>query len=105
MTAAGLRTAKDWKRAPCADCGQATIGTRTAPGEWYMVHDELWAQAGMEPCGGWLCIGCLERRLGRRLVPADFKAVPVNDPDLMMHSDRLASRIRGTAAAEQQALW
>jgi hypothetical protein len=70
-----------------------------------MVHDELWAQAGMEPFGGWLCVGCLERRLGRRLVPADFKAVGANDSSRMLHSDRLASRIRGTAMLEQGALW
>ena len=70
-----------------------------------MVHDELWAQAGMDKLGGCLCVGCLERRIGRRLVPADFKAVPANDPDRMMHSDRLASRIRGTAAVEQGTLW
>jgi len=26
----------------------------------------------MGPMGGCLCIGCLERRLGRRLTPKDF---------------------------------
>jgi hypothetical protein len=31
----------------------------------------------MEPMGGCLCIGCLERRLGHRLKPKDF---PRNDP-------------------------
>jgi hypothetical protein len=105
MTAPGGRTAREWDRAPCKDCGQRTIGTRKAPGEWYMVHDELWAQAGMEPLGGWLCVGCLERRLGRRLASADFKPVPANDSARMRHSDRLASRIRGTGVLEQGVLW
>lgn len=105
MTAAGQRTAQDWVRAPCEDCGQRTTGTRKAPGEWYMVHDELWAQAGMEKLGGCLCVGCLEHRLGRQLVPGDFKTVPVNDPAIMRHSDRLASRITGQPALEQCALW
>jgi hypothetical protein len=41
--------------------------------EVYMVRDAVWKRAGMEPLGGCLCIGCLERRLGRRLEPKDFK--------------------------------
>ena len=37
--------------------------------EIYMVKPAVWAQAGMEPFGGCLCVGCLELRLGRRLKP------------------------------------
>ena len=44
----------------CVDCG---VNTHDAD-EYYMVHDELWAAAGMEPAGGMLCVGCLEQRLG-----------------------------------------
>jgi hypothetical protein len=44
----------------------------------YMVRNSLWAAAGMER--GFLGVGCLERRLGRLLRPADFTAVPINDP-------------------------
>lgn len=40
--------------------------------ETYIVHDHIWMAAGMEPWGGCLCIGCLERRIGRRLTPEDF---------------------------------
>jgi len=40
--------------------------------EVYEVRDALWKKAGMEPFGGCLCIGCLEKRLGRRLRPKDF---------------------------------
>jgi hypothetical protein len=40
--------------------------------EVYMVRDAVWAAAGILPFGGCLCIGCLERRLGRRLTPKDF---------------------------------
>ena len=40
--------------------------------EVYMVRDAVWKRAGMEPMGGCLCIGCLERRLGRALKPKDF---------------------------------
>jgi hypothetical protein len=40
--------------------------------EVYTVRDAVWKKAGMEPYGGCLCIGCLERRIGRRLKPKDF---------------------------------
>jgi hypothetical protein len=44
--------------------------------EGYMIHDEVWEASGGS---GWLCVGCLERRLGRELRPEDFKAdVPMN---------------------------
>jgi hypothetical protein len=41
----------------------------------------------METEAGMLCIGCLERRLGRQLTPDDFMAAPIND-------DPMASRLR-----------
>ena len=40
--------------------------------EVFMVRDSVWKAAGMEPMGGCICIGCLEKRLGRRLNPKDF---------------------------------
>ena len=40
--------------------------------EVYTVRDFVWKAAGLEPFGGCLCIGCLEKRLGRRLKPKDF---------------------------------
>jgi len=40
--------------------------------EIYMVEPKLWKAAGMEPMAGCLCIGCLEKRIGRTLVPRDF---------------------------------
>jgi hypothetical protein len=56
-------------REDCCDCG--------IPYEVYMVADRVWDQAA----GGdrWLCVGCLEDRLGRELEPADFTPLPVND--------------------------
>jgi hypothetical protein len=44
----------------------------TADSEVYTVRDVIWKKAGMEPWGGCLCIGCLEKRLGRKLKPKDF---------------------------------
>jgi hypothetical protein len=43
--------------------------------EWsevYAVREAVWKQAGMKPFGGCLCIGCVEKRLGRQLTPKDF---------------------------------
>ena len=88
-------------KALCADCGVDTrpcTGRRGCrhTGRWddYLVRNSLWAAAGMER--GFLCVGCLERRLGHRLRPADFIAVPVNDPGHPWHALRLISRLTGT---------
>lgn len=44
-----------------------------------MVRDRVWARAGAGR--GYLCIGCLERRLGRPLTCRDFTDAPINGPD------------------------
>ncbi|MFH0244433.1 hypothetical protein ACGRHY_18915 [Streptomyces sp. HK10] len=61
---------QDWG---CVDC---RTDTRC---EYYHLRGEVWQAAGMGP-KGLLCIGCLERRLGRRVSRADFTGVPINDP-------------------------
>jgi hypothetical protein len=60
-----------------------------------MVHDQVWAKAGMTKGerGGYLCIGCLEKRLGRRLTPKDFTDVRINNPLLRSKTPRLRSRL------------
>lgn len=78
----------------CADCGvdlmpDSPIGSR----DWerYMVHDEVWAAAGMERNGGWLCIGDLTARLRRPLTGADLIPwLPINRPYRDDDTDRLA---------------
>jgi hypothetical protein len=48
--------------------------------ESYMVHNAVWAEAGLEPDGGWVHLSCLSRRLGRPVIQADFPAdTPAND--------------------------
>jgi hypothetical protein len=58
--------------------------------EVYRVRDKVWKRAGMKPRGGCLCIGCLEKRLGRRLNYRDF------DPDDVLNrlpgTERLLDR-------------
>jgi hypothetical protein len=55
---------------PCKDCGVATAPCH-GPHEHYMVHDKLWCSAGVTE-HEILCIGCLEKRLGRELAGEDF---------------------------------
>ena len=70
--------------APCADCGMDTAPCTGRRGcrhkgrwEYYMVRAEVWSAGGL--ASGFLCIGCLEARLGRVLTPSDFPALPVNE--------------------------
>src|SRR5262249_2769118 len=81
------------------DCG---VGTITL-GEWYMVHDHVWEQAWLGRRKSWhgrvpgqeiLCIGCLEKRIGRTLMACDFiPDVPTNEPDKNFMSKRLLGRM------------
>jgi hypothetical protein len=69
----------------CIDCKIETQPKKAAHNyEQYIVTEEVWQAAGMSPGkidpksfvlkggGGCLCVGCIERRLGRRLTNADF---------------------------------
>ena len=82
----------------CVDCG---VGTLTL-GEWYMVKDDVWEKAWADRLKSWyrdglgveiLCIGCLEKRIGRTLTAIDFTDAPVND--LSDNSARLRERLTG----------
>jgi len=80
-----------------------------------MVRDDVWAAAGMPPMPDlsldsftrwqaymdqgerFLCVGCLEARLGRELTGADFTDAEVNEPG-PQHTPRLNDRL--TAAVK-----
>ncbi len=79
----------DWR---CRDCG---VDTDTID-EYYMVAAPVWRQAAHD-VDGHLCIGCLERRLGRTLRSGDFTDLPVNSTSQLRRSPRLASRLRREA--------
>lgn len=70
----------------CLDCG-----LDTSEGEYYAVEDDVWLQSGLDLDGGMLCVGCLETRLGRTLVGADFKDAPIHW--LSVQSPRLQDRL------------
>jgi hypothetical protein len=84
----------------CADC---SVGTITL-GEWYMVHDDVWDAAWNGRCKWWqslpgqqvLCIGCLEKRIGRTLTREDFIDAPINDPNQKRVSERMRPRLMAT---------
>ena len=64
-----------------------------------MVKNSVWKAAGMaaekpDTRSGFLCIGCLEKRLGRNLTPADFTPCLLNEWS-PWDTARLASR-KGT---------
>jgi hypothetical protein len=67
--------------------------TIDANSEVYIVHDKIWARAGMEGYGGCLCVGCLETRIGRRLKRRDF--VPDHPFNSMPGTPRLLDRRGG----------
>jgi hypothetical protein len=75
-TAPGLLGRTDLEKAFVGnDSVEQEVGETT---EIYTVRDAVWKKAGMEEYGGCLCIGCLEKRLGRKLKPKDFPNDPLN---------------------------
>jgi hypothetical protein len=72
----GVNTNPGSPSGPEARIDFALTGESTAvhscASEVYHVNDVLWKQAGMRPWNGCLCVGCLEKRIGRQLRPRDF---------------------------------
>jgi hypothetical protein len=66
----------------------------TRDSEVYTVRDGVWAKAGMTPWGGCLCVGCLEKRLGRRLKSEDFQRRHEFNRQGVPRSARLADRLK-----------
>lgn len=61
---------------PCHDCGVDT-SFATGIGHYYTLRNDVWQQAthgDARVC--FLCLDCLQRRLGRPLIEADFLATP-----------------------------
>jgi hypothetical protein len=65
----------EYGKARCDDC-KDDVGAR---GEWFMVHEEVWEEAGGKR---FLCVRCMETRLGRPLTPRDFNDAPCNIPNM-----------------------
>ena len=75
---------------PCATCGTDVIDER------FMVRDHVWeTEAGLAKDAGWLCVECLEDRLGRTLTAADFEDCLLNTDSRYPRSHRLKERLEG----------
>lgn len=72
----------------CLDCGVDTGKI----GEFYFIKTELWLKI-VGAIKGMLCIGCLEKRLGRMLCKRDFTDATINNPRFVSKSQRLMSRL------------
>jgi hypothetical protein len=81
----------------CDECERDLLGGRFKC-EWFMVHDALWASAGLGE-DDTLCIECFEKHLGRELTPDDFTNADLNDPNdtntLWMWTDLFVLRRTG----------
>lgn len=60
--------------------------------EVYVVREKVWAKSGMEEHGGCLCVGCLEKRIHRRLNPKDFPRNAVLNSPMLPATLRLLKR-------------
>ena len=88
----------------CSDCGTDTTPCTGKRGcrhkgkwEYYMVHKKLWARANMSD--GFLCVACLERRLGHDLKPKHFTDAPINEPcpwDTQLLASRKSQGLRSS---------
>jgi hypothetical protein len=88
----------------CRDCGMDTEPWPPHRGtqEQYIVKDHVWQQARMPPGsmtedlaitgGGFLCVGCIERRLGRLLTIDDFSPITHRLLKGCQNTPRLLSR-------------
>ena len=81
---------KSRRRFLCVDCRMDTGKI----GEYYFIHTPLWLSV-VGSKTGMLCVGCLEKRLGRKLRRNDFTNAWINDPRYGPKSQRLMSRLAG----------
>ena len=91
---------------PCCDCGMSTMS------QFYRAKDEVWVQAmGAKPIGKFfspkglfLCVICLEKRLGRKLNRNDFDDIYMNfGAEMQKHKRlRLLDRLQRSAGMYDQ---
>lgn len=80
--------AKSRSKYICIDCHQDTGKIK----EFYFINTNTWLTA-LGSKQGMLCIGCLEKRLGRELRQDDFPNVTINSPRYGDKSQRLMQRM------------
>lgn len=80
--------ARSRRKFQCVDCRVDTGKIH----EHYFVHTHLWLTV-MPSVNGMLCIGCIEKRLGRSLTARDFTDATINNPRYEPKSQRLMARM------------
>lgn len=93
----------------CNECGDwlmtrppaSIFGTGSGwEGEWFMVKARVWQKGQRKGKCRFLCVGCLERRLGRKLQAADFmRSAKVNFNGTK--TPRLRRRMKGLRPAKR----
>lgn len=73
----------------CVDCSVNTGYIE----EYYTVHDKVWKKTGLGSDDGMLCIGCLEKGIGRKLTPKDFNRKAMINHKEYAASDRKKDRL------------
>ena len=58
-----------------------------------MVQSDIWKAHGVNTGNGMLCIGCLEKRMGRQLCRQDFADFPFHEINAKGRSLRLQDRL------------
>jgi hypothetical protein len=68
--------------------------------DWFMVKDHVWQHGQRAGACRFLCVGCLERRIGRKLSAGDFRcSAKVNF--VGKKSATLRRRMRGLKPAKR----
>jgi hypothetical protein len=94
----------------CHDCNWPTAAQdQVDRWEWYMVDKHTWkAATGGDEFVRFLCIGCLEARLGYHLIPQDFRDLPINTEAhdgpkaYSWRTDRLKDRLKWVAGSREE---
>jgi hypothetical protein len=91
----------------CDDCGSplyvipaGILGGGDGSGEWFMLKDRVWSASQSMGDARFLCVGCIERRIGRRLSSTDFRrSAKVNFAGTK--TPKLRQRMRGLEPARR----
>lgn len=76
---------------PGFDCADCHCNVKQLREYHYKIKSEIWLKVAKS--NEFLCIGCLEKRLGRRITKEDFTNESVNQRGFGKKSARLLNRL------------
>ena len=83
---------------PGFNCAECEVNVKGIFEYHYKLKSEIWLKVA-NSCD-LLCIGCLEKRLQRRLTPTDFTNESVNSRNFGKKSARLLNRLNKTRSQQ-----